>query len=131
MATIFTIGYGNRKLNDFISLLKRYDIRTVVDVRRFPTSKFPDYKKENLQAELLRSGIKYVFMGEELGGFRRKGYQKYMETEEYKEGIEKLIEFAKEDNVAIMCVERTPKACHRRYITQTLEGKGIDIKHIK
>ena len=39
MPEIFTIGYGNREFEDFMALLKRFDIELIIDVRRFPTSK--------------------------------------------------------------------------------------------
>ncbi|MDI6888879.1 MAG: DUF488 domain-containing protein [Methanocellales archaeon] len=129
MHTVFTIGYGNRTLEDFISILKKHDIGIVVDVRRFPTSKSPDFKKENLESALSNSGIKYVLMNE-LGGFRKGGYQEYTKTEEYRNGIKRLLALASQDNVAIMCVERSPKACHRRFISLTLEEMKVNVIHL-
>jgi uncharacterized protein (DUF488 family) len=35
---IYTIGHGNRNIEEFIKILKYYDIELVVDVRRFPTT---------------------------------------------------------------------------------------------
>lgn len=126
---MYTIGYGNRKFEDFISLLKKYGINIVVDVRRFPRSVYPEYVKENLERELPKLGIKYAFMGDTLGGFRR-GYEKHMETEMYRRGIKNLSELAKQGNVVIMCLERSPKGCHRRYISQTLKDLGVGVAHI-
>jgi len=129
LVLVYTIGYGNRKFEDFISLLKKYGINMVVDVRRFPKSMYPEYVKENLERELPKMGIKYVFMGDTLGGFRR-GYEKHMETETYRRGIKNLSELAKQGNVVIMCLERSPKGCHRRYISQTLKDLGVGVAHI-
>lgn len=129
MVLVYTIGYGNRKFEDFISLLKKYGINIVVDVRRFPKSMYPEYVKENLEKELPKSGINYVFMGDTLGGFRR-GYQRHMETETYKEGIKNLLELAKQGKIVIMCLERSPKGCHRRYISQTLKDLDARVAHI-
>jgi uncharacterized protein (DUF488 family) len=37
---IFTIGYGGRKRSEFIDLLKKSDVKTVVDVRLKPEHAF-------------------------------------------------------------------------------------------
>ena len=126
---VYTIGYGGRKFEDLLSLLKKYGINLVVDVRRFPKSKYAEYVKENLEQELPKRGIGYVFMGDTLGGFRR-GYQEYMKTEAYMRGIKDLLDLAEKGRVAIMCLERSPKGCHRRYISQTLQDLGVKILHI-
>jgi len=129
LVLVYTIGYGNRKFEDFVSLLKRHRINIVVDIRRFPKSVYLEYVKENLEKELPKFGIKYVFMGDTLGGFRR-GYEKHMETETYHEGIKNLLELTKQGKVVIMCLERSPKGCHRRYISQTLKDLDVRISHI-
>jgi len=129
LALTYTIGYGGRKFEDFLALLKKHGINTVIDVRRFPKSKYPEYVKENLERELPKRGIGYVFMGDTLGGFRR-GYEEYMKTEAYMRGIKDLLDLAKKRRVAIMCLERSPKGCHRRYISQTLQDLGVQILHI-
>ena len=128
MNRIYALGYGNwKRLQDFVKHLKTFEIGVLVDVRRFPTSKNPEFKRENLEIELPRLGIRYVCMSETLGGFRKGGYKKYTETEEYKAGIKQLLEMAKETNIAIMCVEPKSKHCHRRFITQTLSDMGISV----
>jgi len=129
LVLIYTIGYGGRKFENFLSLLKRHGINLVIDVRRFPKSKYSEYVKENLEQELPKRGIGYVFMGDTLGGFRR-GYEEYMKTEAYMREIKDLLDLAKKRKVAIMCLERSPKGCHRRYISQTLQDLGIQILHI-
>ena len=69
MREIFTIGYGGRETRDFIALLNRYEIDTLVDVRSQPYSRFnPEFTRSALSRVLAGSGISYVFMGESLGG---------------------------------------------------------------
>ncbi|MFQ6077077.1 MAG: DUF488 family protein [Candidatus Bathyarchaeia archaeon] len=130
MATVYTIGYGGRKFEDFVHLLKRHGVVVVVDVRRFPKSKYPGFDGKSLQEALPKLGIEYLYLGDLLGGFRRGGYQKYMESREYQEGIKRLLEVVEKGGAAIMCVERSPRACHRRFITSTLEGLGVKVVHI-
>ena len=122
---IFTIGYGGRKFADFIALLQQNGISLVVDVRRLPRSKAPEYNKESLEAKLTEFGISYSWMGDTLGGLRRGGYPKYMESDSYQAGISKLLELAEQGNLVLMCKERTDAGCHRRYIIETLADKGI------
>jgi uncharacterized protein (DUF488 family) len=122
---IFTIGYGGRKFADFVALLQEHGIALVVDVRRFPKSKLPEYEKESLEAKLPQFGIGYIWMGDTLGGFRRGGYPKYMESDDYRDGINKLLELAEQGKLVLMCKERTDAGCHRRYIGETLADKSI------
>ncbi len=122
---VFTIGYGGRKFADFAALLQQNGIALVVDVRRFPKSKLPEYNRESLEAKVPQFGIGYIWMGDTLGGFRRGGYPKYMETDDYRDGINKLLELARQGNLVLMCKERTDAGCHRRYIAETLANQGI------
>ena len=87
------------------------------------------YTRESLEIELSKFGIKYVFMGSLLGGFRR-GYEKYMRTNAYLKVIKKVIDLAKGGKASIMCLERNPKGCHRRYISCTLKELDFEVVHI-
>ncbi|OYV03002.1 hypothetical protein CGW93_02950 [candidate division bacterium WOR-3 4484_18] len=126
---IYTIGYGNHKVGKFLYILKLHRIQAIVDVRSFPTSKNPDFKKENIARHLLHAGIQYYHISE-LGGYRKGGYEKYMETEAFKLGISKLLDIARSHRVAIMCLEPHPKYCHRRFISRYLEQLGHRVLHI-
>ena len=123
---IFTIGYGGRRFADFISLLQQHNIALVVDVRRFPKSTLPEYNKESLETELPQFGISYISMSNTLGGFRKGGYSKHMESELYDRGISTLLKLAEEQNMVLMCKEHSDADCHRRYIVETLANKGIE-----
>ncbi len=130
---VYTIGHSNRSLKEFLDLLDKYHIRVIIDVRRFPKStRFPYYDKENLERILKDKGITYIWLGELLGGYRSGGYEKYMETKEYREGIRRLVEIIEEtkDFVAIMCSERLWFKCHRRFIADTLVKLGYNVIHI-
>ncbi len=128
MPKIFTVGYGTRKFGDFMTLLKRFDIELIIDVRRFPTSKWTEFVKENLQRTLPARGIGYVHI-RELGGYRG-GYGIYTQTQEFKQGLKELMKLAKEKPSAIMCVESHPRACHRRFIAKELKKRRWKVVHI-
>ncbi|KXB01267.1 hypothetical protein AKJ44_02725 [candidate division MSBL1 archaeon SCGC-AAA261F17] len=126
---IYTIGYGDKEFKELVKLLKRIDIKQVVDVRSFPKSKWPEYEKESLQKTLPEQGIEYVHL-RELGGYRDGGYENYMETKNFQKGLDKLIELAQKQSTVIMCLESYPNGCHRRFISQKLSELGWEVIHL-
>jgi len=132
MNKVYSLGYGGwSNLKEFVRFLKSLGVDILVDVRRFPTSKNPEFKRENLETELHKHGVRYECMSEGLGGYRRGGYQKHIGTEAYEDGIRRLTELAEDGNVAIMCLERSHKYCHRKFIAKTLSEMGIKVIHIE
>lgn len=129
-ASLWTIGHGSRKIDYFISLLEENHIQLLVDVRRFPTSKTEHFRRERLEELLCSRGIAYVWLGDMLGGFRKEGYENYMLTKEFSKGIEELIKLASEKRTCIMCLEVSPKGCHRRFISMCLSKNGWSVFHI-
>jgi len=128
--TIFSIGHSNRTLDEFLQVLKKYGIELVVDVRRFPTSKWEWFKKESLQEALSKRLISYEYLGDMLGGFREGGYERHMKTEEFKSGLKRIRELAKNRRVAVMCSEKIVFKCHRRFITRALQQRKFRVVHI-
>jgi uncharacterized protein (DUF488 family) len=127
---IYTLGTSNRSIENFLEILKFYQISQVVDVRRFPTSKwFLHFKKENLEKILKENKIKY-FHFEALGGFREGGYENYTKTEEFKKVLKELSGLAKKETTAIICAEKFPWKCHRFFIAKALENQGFEVFHI-
>jgi len=127
---IYTLGTSNRSIENFLEILKFYQISQVVDVRRFPTSKwFLHFKKENLEKILKENKIKY-FHFEALGGFREGGYENYTKTEEFKKALKELALLAKKETTAIICAEKFPWKCHRFFIAKALKNQGFEVFHI-
>lgn len=129
MKRIYTLGYGWLSFDDFVRLLKENGIETVVDVRRFPTSKDENFRKENLSRRLPELGLSYEHI-QELGGFRG-GYERYMRSAEFREGIEKLKKIAEGRLSVVICVEENPAGCHRRHIAKVLEEEGWEVVHLR
>lgn len=126
---VYSLGTSNRSIEEFINILKVFRIQKVVDVRRFPTSKFSHFKKYNLEKILKRENIDYVYMGDSLGGYRKEGYQVYTQTDCFKLALASLENLAKEKRSCIVCCERFPSRCHRRFITANLHKK-FKVVHI-
>lgn len=129
-AAIYSLGTSNRTPSEFLDLLRSHDVELVVDVRRFPSSRFEHFKREELARLLEAGGFGYVYLGQELGGYRSGGYQAYLNTEEFKRGLEWLEQLAWGRRVAVVCAERLPWRCHRRFIGWELERDGFQVVHI-
>lgn len=140
---IYTIGHGNRKQEEFLDLLKQYDIQYLIDVRSQPYSKFnPQFNQRDIMFVLESSGIKYVFMGDTLGGrptdkscYDHEGKVDYESVKTkifFKQGIDRLkTAYGKNVNVAIMCSESKPTECHRtKLIGRFLATDNIFLQHI-
>ena len=127
---IYTIGSSLRGIEEFLQLLQQYRIESLIDVRSFPSSRLPHFCQEELEASLSASDIKYIYLGKELGGFRSGGYERHMQTDIFKQGLDKLEPIALSGCCAIMCAERFPWRCHRRFISLALQERGWQVIHI-
>ena len=130
MKRIYTLGTGLRSEEDFIEILLAYNIQSVIDVRSYPKSKIPSFNRENLEHLLNAEGIDYHFLGKELGGFRKGGYIAYTLTEDFTKGIELLESIAVLKQSVVICAERFPWKCHRRWIARELDRRGWEVDHI-
>lgn len=141
---LYTIGHGNRKPDEFLALLKKYEIDYLIDVRSQPYSKFnPQFNQTDLKSFLERNSIRYVFMGESLGGrpkdtscYDSEGkvdYESVKTKDFFRQGMDRLkTAYNKDINVVIMCSESKPCECHRskligRFLSST---ENILLKHI-
>lgn len=127
---LWTIGHSNRSIETFVQLLQEHQIQLLADIRSFPTSKVEHFKREEMKRWLPRYGIEYVWLGEALGGYRKGGYKRHMRTKLFREGVQRLLDLAKQKRTCIMCMEKNPKYCHRRFLSAHLERKGIKVIHI-
>ena len=128
--TIDTLGTSTRTAEEFVRLLHLYHIELVADVRRYPASRFPHFQRDALSQALREAGLDYVYLGDDLGGYRSGGYQAYMLTEGFAKGLQRLEELAAQKRVTILCAERLPWRCHRRFIAFELERRGWEVVHI-
>ena len=127
---ICSLGTGTRSKAEFTALLQNHGIKMVIDVRRFPNSRIEHFKQQPLVRLLAEVQIDYLYLGEELGGYRSGGYQAFTTTPEFKQGIDAVERTAAQRRSAILCAERLPLRCHRRFITSELQKRGWQITHI-
>lgn len=127
---IYSLGTSTRPINEFLALLKAYEIKAAVDVRSFPVSRFPHFSRDSLEKHLLREGILYYYLGKELGGFRKGGYEAHRRSELFKKGIDELERIGEQRKTVFFCSERFPWRCHRRWIAEELTGRGWKVIHL-
>ncbi len=140
--SIYTIGYGNRKIETFTSILYQYNITTVVDVRSKPHSRYqPAYNKSAFSKHLNESGISYLFKGDALGGrpsnelLYSNGVLNYglvEMTKQYRDALVDLVTLTSYgERVCLLCAELDENSCHRkRLVGASLYKMGISVIHI-
>jgi uncharacterized protein (DUF488 family) len=127
---IYSVGTSTRTIEEFMGILKAYEIEVAADVRSFPRSRFLHFHGSELARFLGEAGIEYCHLGKELGGYRRGGYEAYRDTPPYNEGLTRLEELARGRTTVFFCTERFPWLCHRRFIGASLSERGWEISHI-
>jgi uncharacterized protein (DUF488 family) len=139
---IYTIGYGTRTIEELIRLLNIYRVEYLIDVRSQPYSRFkPEFTKDALEARITHAGLRYVYMGDTLGGIPddqtcyvngKVDYSIVRQKAFYQEGIKRLhIALDKGHTVALMCSEGKPQECHRtKLIGETLTAENVAVRHI-
>jgi uncharacterized protein (DUF488 family) len=140
---LLTIGYGSqRSFDDFVTLLLSHGVNYLVDVRTKPFSKFrPEFSQEPLAANLRRSKITYVSLGETLGGRPsdptcytngKVDYLKVRERDWFAEGLMRLeTGWHAGHRIAIMCAELAPERCHRtKLVGEALVARGVLVGHL-
>lgn len=138
---LFTIGHSNLDKDSFVSLLNQHNITALADVRSSPYSRYlPHFNKDNLNHKLSNLGIKYVFLGQELGARPKDRncyiegkavYEKIAKTSLFSKGIERILKGCQSYNIALMCAEKDPITCHRAILVcQHLKQFPIQINHI-
>jgi len=140
---IYTIGHSNHTIERFVELLQRHAVDVVVDVRSSPYSRYATwFNRAPLKASLSEVGIKYLFLGEKLGGlpdgaefYDEKGhvlYGRLAASPGFVEGIERLSKGISDYRVALMCGEENPAECHRNLlIAKVLADRDMEIVHIR
>ncbi|HQW43712.1 MAG: DUF488 domain-containing protein [Chitinophagaceae bacterium] len=143
--TIYTIGHSTHSLDEFLNLLRSFDIKIIADIRSLPGSRrFPQFNMENLKISLEETGIQYIHLAD-LGGRRKmkkdsknnrwnndsfRGYADYMETNEFENAIVYLEDIALAQRTAYMCSEAVWWRCHRSMVSDYLKVRGWQVMHI-
>ena len=142
---IYTIGHSTHPLDEFITMLTNHGVQHLLDVRTVPRSRRnPQFNRETLPDSLEQAHIRYTHMAG-LGGLRHtrkdsintawhnlsfRGYADYMQTPEFAENVDQIVELAQTERCAIMCAEAVPWRCHRSLIADALLVRGCKVEDI-
>jgi uncharacterized protein (DUF488 family) len=146
MATLWTVGHGNRSVEQFLAMLVQAKIARLVDVRAIPRSRrHPQFGYGPLGASLAAAGIAYAWRGKALGGLRRGGvgsnhpglsepvfraYAEHMRGEAFRTAAAQLMRDARRERLCLMCAERDPAQCHRSLIADWMVVHGERVLHL-
>jgi uncharacterized protein (DUF488 family) len=141
--TVWTIGHGTRPTEELVGMLTAAGVRTLIDVRRFPASRYnPQFNAPAVAAILHTAGIAYTHEAE-LGGrrsgepgedrfdcIRVTGFRSYaarMSTERWQRALAAAVA---EPAPCFMCSETLWWRCHRRLIAELLHARGVHLVHL-
>lgn len=138
---ILTVGHSNHPIDCFLDLCKDHVVTTIADVRSAPYSKFaPQFSKASLRDALKTHGIKYAFLGRQLGARStdpacyvngKVQYDRLAQTELFQAGLDRLMRGSAFERIAILCTEKDPLDCHRTLlVAQALVDRGLLVDHI-
>ncbi len=141
--SVLTIGHSNHPIERFVGLLRQHDVEVLVDARSQPFSRSsPQFSRKAIEGALVEASVRYLFMGDLLGGrpesrecYDAEGKVDYDRVEAqdfYQRGIKRLLHGIARFRVCILCAEEDPSHCHRRLlITRTLVRRGVEVRHIR
>ena len=143
MHPIYTIGHSNLEPAEFLAALRKFAVLMLADVRSLPRStRYPQFSRENLEEAMREAGIRYLFLGDELGGrpadpklYSSNGkvnYRARRACRDFQYGVDRVVELAGQAPLALLCAEEDPVTCHRfLLITPELTMRGVTPAHIR
>ncbi len=145
MELVCTIGHSNRSIEEFIGLLRQNGVACLIDIRTVPKSRHnPQFGQDQLPASLADAGIEYLYL-RGLGGLRRahkdspntgwrnlsfRGYADYMQSAEFAQNVDQVVELGRSKCCALMCAEAVPWRCHRSLVADALLVRGVRVDDI-
>ena len=138
---IHTLGHSNHSPEKFLKLLQDHGIELVADLRSRPYSRFaPHFNREALKNLLQDGGIRYLYLGKELGGkpqdpdrpLADEVVREHLRSRpQFQEGLARLLGEAHKAKLCLLCAEADPARCHRaQIIAPELEARGVEVRHI-
>lgn len=142
---LFSIGYATKPLETFLAQLEEYGVTAIADIRSVPYSNaFFDFHREALQRTLREAGIRYVYLGAELGPRSKDAahydasgqvqFDRLAASTLYRSGITRLKSgLGQGFRIALMCAEKRPEVCHRSLLVgyHLLREDNLTVTHIR
>ena len=109
---VYSVGHSNMSYRSFASLLRKWSIEQVVDVRTIPFSRYvPHFNYEVIRRKLRQSGFEYEYLGNQLGSHNCRmrnscenpsDYRRQIACDAFSDGLTQLLARMHEKRVAIM-----------------------------
>ncbi len=143
VASILTLGHSNHSLDHFLALLRTHAVTAIADVRSKPYTKYAKhFCREPLSRYLEANGVRYVFLGDLIGGKPdapellgadgKPDYARIAVSPAFAVGIERVVKGMEAYTIALMCGEEDPSCCHRHHlIAPFLAARGVAVSHIR
>lgn len=145
MKVVYTIGHSTHPIETFVQMLRSFGVETLIDIRTLPWSrKFPRFNQDELSLALQQAWIAYMYL-KDLWGRRKakkdshnaawknvsfRWYADHMETQEWRDALHILEEYASASVVAYMCAEAVWWRCHRALVSDALKVRWRTVRHI-
>lgn len=138
---IFTVGHSNHTTEKLLSLLRTNAVTAIADVRSSPRTRInPDFSAPQIEYVLSEAGIRYAFLGEELGARSpdescyedgKVRYDRLARRTIFQDGLDRIEMGAEKFRIALLCAEREPLECHRCVlVARHLAKRGLEVSHI-
>jgi uncharacterized protein (DUF488 family) len=140
---VFTIGHGTRPAEELVECLREAGASTLIDVRRYPSSRRnPQFDGAAIAQTLSEVRIGYrhaVELGgrrsgesgeERFGCIRTAGFRSYaarMGTDAWQQALDAALF---EPAPCLMCAETSWARCHRWLISELLVARGHEVWHL-
>ena len=143
VSSFLTLGHSNHSIDAWLALVRQHGIEVVVDTRSSPFSKYvPQFDRELVQRALEGTGVRYLFLGAELGGrpanrayydaTGRVVYSLLRKDATFQSAIARLETGMERFRVALLCGEEDPAHCHRRLLVgRVLVERGHEMTHVR
>ena len=143
---VYAMGFSNRTWEETLEILRKFDIKRLVDIRTLPGSRHtPQFNLEHLKQALPASDVDYVHL-KGLGGFRKpikgseenaawknsgfRGYADYMQTDRFRVALDELVELLNERMTVYCCTEAVFWRCHRQLVSDALTVRGYRVGNV-
>jgi len=146
MFIVYTVGHGNRTVDDLVAVLTATAVARLVDVRSYPRSRrYPHFGYGPVGASLAAAGIAYEWRGRALGGKRGgedethhpglgeptfRAYAEHMRSDIFQRAAAEVLAQAERAVLCLMCAERDPVRCHRSLIADWMVVRGVRVIHL-
>ncbi len=142
---LFTIGFTKKSAEEFFEILRKNNIKRIIDVRLNTKSQLSGFAKQNDLVYFLKQiiNVEYQYMPdlaptkELLAGYQKKQVSWEQYEKEYvaildKREILSNIDYSTFESACFLCSESGAKQCHRRLAAEYIAkgNKTIEIIHL-